>query len=234
MVMPDISLLVTTFSRHSWPLQSTATSVMSMATFLFGKYPVGSGHAGFVPVPATALRPPNLFRRLCLSRLPQSCRVGFFPPPALVLQRLAHLFEFAQRGLVGAGKMQVEGFERADDRRSDHHPRKPFVVGRHHVPGRERRRSMPDDVLVDRHVSRPQRAFGDIVHRELPVLGRLLEPVEKPLTLFPFGDVEEELQDYRAVARQIALDRANIRKAVVPDILGHEPLWNLFPGKNFR
>src|SRR5665213_2015203 len=34
MVIPDCSLLVTTFSRHSWPLQRTATRVTSMATFV--------------------------------------------------------------------------------------------------------------------------------------------------------------------------------------------------------
>src|SRR6185312_14984193 len=33
MVMPDWSLVVTTFSRQSWLLQRTATSVTSMATF---------------------------------------------------------------------------------------------------------------------------------------------------------------------------------------------------------
>jgi hypothetical protein len=32
--MPDNSLFVTIFSRQSWPLQSTATRVISMATFL--------------------------------------------------------------------------------------------------------------------------------------------------------------------------------------------------------
>src|SRR5580704_13878388 len=33
MVIPDCSLLVTTFSRHSWPLQRTATRVTSMVSF---------------------------------------------------------------------------------------------------------------------------------------------------------------------------------------------------------
>ena len=33
MVMPDCSLVVTTFSKQSWPLQRTATRVMSMVSF---------------------------------------------------------------------------------------------------------------------------------------------------------------------------------------------------------
>ena|SRR5258708_37502862 len=41
--MPDCSLVVTTFSRHSWPLQRTATRVTSMVTFADEEYPVSSG-----------------------------------------------------------------------------------------------------------------------------------------------------------------------------------------------
>src|SRR5258708_227523 len=36
MVIPDCSLLVTTFSRQSWPLQRTATRVTSMMSFVGG------------------------------------------------------------------------------------------------------------------------------------------------------------------------------------------------------
>src|ERR1039458_1630192 len=40
MVMPDCSLVVTIFSRHSGPLQRTATRVTSMATFANEEHPV--------------------------------------------------------------------------------------------------------------------------------------------------------------------------------------------------
>ena len=128
--------------------------------------------------------------------------------------------------------MQVELFERGDDRRADYHPREPFVVGRHHMPWRHRRRSVADDVLIDRLVSRPQRALGDVPHRELPVFGRLLQPLQKALALFLFGDVEKEFQDHGAVARQIALHRGNVLEAFAPDIAGDQPSRNLLFGEN--
>src|SRR6266849_1870823 len=49
MVMPDCSLVVTTFSRHSWLLQRIATRVTSIVTFVDEEYPVNSAHAEFMP-----------------------------------------------------------------------------------------------------------------------------------------------------------------------------------------
>src|SRR6266852_6337877 len=92
-------------------------------------------------------------------------------PPTLALrqQRLADLLELLQRRLVGSRKPQVQRFERADDRRADHHPREPFVIGGHHVPWRQRRGSMTDQVLIGGHVSGPQRALGNVGHGKSPV-----------------------------------------------------------------
>src|ERR1700687_544621 len=44
MVMPDCSLVVTIFSRHSWPLQRIATRVISTATCVDEVCPVGGVH----------------------------------------------------------------------------------------------------------------------------------------------------------------------------------------------
>src|SRR5712691_10713469 len=49
MVMPDCSLVVTIFSRQSWPLQRRATRVTSMVTFMDEECPVRLTHAGFMP-----------------------------------------------------------------------------------------------------------------------------------------------------------------------------------------
>jgi hypothetical protein len=49
MVMPDCSLVVTTFSRHSWPLQRIATRVTSIVAFVDEEYPVESPYAEFMP-----------------------------------------------------------------------------------------------------------------------------------------------------------------------------------------
>src|SRR6266850_2622226 len=114
---------------------------------------------------------------------PSSFRACFPPALAFLQQRLAHLFEHLKRPLVDLREFEVELFERADDGGTDHYPREPFVVGRHHVPRRHRRRSVPYDLLIHGLISRPQRTLGDIAHRKFPVLRGLIEPVEKPRAL---------------------------------------------------
>ncbi len=68
----------------------------------------------------------------------------------------------------------------------------------------------------------PELALGDVVHGELPALGRLIDAVEKALALFVLRDVEEELQDQRAVARQMPLEGADVVETLLPDILADE------------
>jgi len=84
-----------------------------------------------------------------------------------------------------------------------------------------------DHVLVGRHVARPQLALVDILHREFPSLRRLLEPVEKTAALLLLGDVEKELEDQYAVAREVALEGAHVVEAVLPDVLVDETLRQL-------
>jgi len=108
--------------------------------------------------------------------------------------------------VIGFREMQIELFQRGDDRRSDHHAGEPFVVGRDDVPRRRRGRGVRDRILIGRLVAIPQLPFLDIGHREFPVLRRVFQPAEEALTLLLLGDVEEELQHHGAVARQIALE----------------------------
>src|SRR5579859_2614014 len=147
---------------------------------------------------------------------------GQLLPLAFVLQRFAHLPELLLRGLVDAREPQVQRVERGDDARADHHAREPFVIGRHHDPGRVRARRVPDHVLIGRMVPRPQSTFRDVGHRELPVLRGLLEPVEKAFALLGSRDIEEEFQDHDALTREIMLDRSNVLVAFAPDAFGHE------------
>src|SRR3954462_9636179 len=81
---------------------------------------------------------------------------------AFALKRLSHLLELLKRFLVGPRKLQIEVFQGADDRRADHHARKPFVIGGYYVPWR---------------------CGGNVVHRKFPVFRGLVEPIEKSLTL---------------------------------------------------
>jgi hypothetical protein len=48
-VIPDCSLVVTTFSKHSGPLQRIATRVISTVTFVDEEYPISSALAEFMP-----------------------------------------------------------------------------------------------------------------------------------------------------------------------------------------
>src|SRR5437879_11070323 len=95
------------------------------------------------------------------------------------------------------------------------------------MPWRYRGGGVSDDVLIHGLVSIPQRALGDISHRKFPVLRRLVQPVEKPLALLLLRDVEEEFEDDRAIAREVALEPANILEPLAPDVFGYQPGRNL-------
>ena len=92
---------------------------------------------------------------------------------------------------------------------------------------------MSDQILIGGHVPVPQRALGDVGHRKFPVLRRLLEPVEKPLALLLFRDVEEEFQDHGAIARKVALERGNVLEPLAPDVPGHAFRRELLLGEDF-
>src|ERR1035437_10392823 len=79
-------------------------------------------------------------------------------------------------------------------------------------------RDWSSDVCSSDLVSPPQRALGDVPHRKFPVPRGLVQPVEKPLALLLFRDVEQEFQDHRAVAREEALNRRNALEPLAPDI----------------
>src|SRR5216684_3316182 len=55
-VMPDCSLVVTTFSKHSWPLQRIATRVTSIVTFVNEDRP-SSNHRNHRPIVGAPVAP---------------------------------------------------------------------------------------------------------------------------------------------------------------------------------
>src|SRR4029453_3402187 len=95
-------------------------------------------------------------------------------------------------------------------------------------PRRPLRRGVPDQVLVCLHVVVPVLALSGVVRRELPVLLGFLDAAEEALALLFVRDVQEELADRDAVARQIALEGTDVLEALVPDVLrdqlGRQPL----------
>ena len=81
---------------------------------------------------------------------------------------------------------------------------------------------MANRVLVGIHVLREVLALGDVGRRKLPVLFRLCEPLQEPLALFLLRHVQEELAHHHALARQVALPRADVFEAFTPDVLGDD------------
>src|SRR4029077_9383495 len=69
----------------------------------------------------------------------------------------------------------------------------PVSVGRDDVPGREVRRTALEDCLKGSLVVGPELSLVQVAHLELPLLGRVVDPLLEPLTRFVRGDVQEEL-----------------------------------------
>src|SRR3546814_2683014 len=96
----------------------------------------------------------------------------------------------------------------------------PLVVGRNHVPRRVRRRRVANHVLVGGHISPPLAARGEVARVALPVLLRFLQPILEAPALLLLGDVEDDLDQRGAVAREVAFHAADIIEALLPDTVG--------------
>src|SRR6185312_16972934 len=81
-------------------------------------------------------------------------------------------------------------------------------------------------VLIRGHVFWPELSFLDVVCRELPPLCRLIDSIEKTLSLFFLRKVEEKLEDWRAAAGKLPFERADVFEALLPRILAHQLFRN--------
>src|SRR4029453_9762435 len=90
--------------------------------------------------------------------------------------------------------------------------------GRDDVPRRMLCCSSANRLFVRRLIVVPALTFLEILGIEFPVLFGLFEPLEKPLFLFLFRDVQEELPDEHAVAREILLDVADVLESMLPQL----------------
>src|SRR5512135_19699 len=122
---------------------------------------------------------------------------------------------------------QVEARHRLDDRRGNRQPAEPLVVRRHHVPRRVGGCRMADHVLVGLHVFLPVAALAHVRGRELPVLVRVVQPLEKAPFLLGARHVQEELEEQEAVACEIALEIGDVLEALLPDVLADHLRWQL-------
>ena len=93
------------------------------------------------------------------------------------------------------------------------------MVGRDDVPRRMLCGSSANRLFVRRLIVVPALPFLEILGVEFPILFGLFEPLEKPLFLFLFRDVQEELPDEHAVSREILLDVADVLESMLPQFL---------------
>src|SRR5205085_7486817 len=84
-------------------------------------------------------------------------------------------------------------------------------------PRRVCRRRLRDRVLVRAHVLGPELPFAQVRFAELPRLLRLRQSLFDAAPLFVAAEVEEELDDDRAVIRERLLERVDLREALPPN-----------------
>src|SRR3954471_5195468 len=124
-------------------------------------------------------------------------------------------------GLVGLGRqprpLQPEPVDGPHEDRGDERLREPLLVGGDDVPRRPRRRGRGQGGVVGADVVVPALPLVDVAGVERPLaLGRV-EPREEAPLLLGARDVQEELDDRRAVAVEVALEGVDVLVAALPE-----------------
>src|SRR5258708_13757476 len=139
------------------------------------------------------------------SRPPQFCRE--------LLPDLRHLVPY--RG-VGSRVPRVDSVERRHEDGGGGQPAKPLVVGPHDVPRRPLRAGLAQHGLEGPLVVVPVTPLPDVTGGELPVLLRVVDPLEEPLGLLPLRQVQHDLDDMDPVVDQVALPVVDLTVAAGP------------------
>ena len=142
--------------------------------------------------------------------------------------------EFAALGLVDLREMQIELFQRADDGRADHDAREPFVVGRHHVPRRQRAwmcgGSRPGTPPCISAIARA-RAMSAIENFQF--FAGSSSRSRKRWRCSSFDTLRKNFSTTVPLRERYARVR-NILEPFAPDVLRDQLRWKLLLGKNFR
>src|SRR5215203_3521659 len=147
-----------------------------------------------------------------------SCRFRPPDPNSVLRQQLPLcLFELCLLRRWHLRVLQAERLNRVHQNGGHDASRNPLVVGGNHPPRRPLRARLRDGVFVRLLVVIPVLPLLQVRGGELPILVGLLEPFEEALLLFLLRHVEEELQDERAVAGQVALEAVDVIIAIVPE-----------------
>jgi len=104
-----------------------------------------------------------------------------------------------------------------DDDARDQQVAKPLVIGGNDEPRRVLGAATRECFFVAGDVFVPEAALLVVGLADLPVLAGVVEPLFETLQLLFFGDVQEELENLRAVRGQVALEIVDLIVAARPD-----------------
>jgi len=88
-------------------------------------------------------------------------------------------------------------------------------------------RGLPDHFRIGILILLPVLAFMQVTGRKLPVLVRIVDPLQQAPGLFCFGQMQEDLDDDDAVFMHILFKIAQLAIAVLPDVLAEHRLWQV-------
>jgi len=131
-----------------------------------------------------------------------------------LLPDLRHLVRYRR---VGGRVTRVDRVERGYQDRGGGQAAEPLAVGRHDIPRRPLCAGLAQHGLEGPLVVLPVAPVPDVAGGELPVLLRLVDALEEPLGLLPFGQVQHDLDDTDPVVDQVALPVVDLPVAAGPD-----------------
>ncbi len=115
-------------------------------------------------------------------------------------------------------KRHLQSFQVLHDDPGDGEVPEPLVVGGDNKPGGVLGAATGERVLVSRRVVVPVRSLLVIGLADLPLLGRVVEPILEAFQLLAFGDVQEELEDMGVVLDEATLESVDLIVAAGPDL----------------
>src|SRR5271166_3578394 len=101
----------------------------------------------------------------------------------------------------------------------------PFIVRWDDEPGRVLRARLANGIFVGGNVIVPQFPLRIVVFTDLPVSGRVVETPTEAYELLLWADVQEELEDVRAVLEKALFEIIDQLITPLPDFLGNKLVY---------
>ena len=91
-----------------------------------------------------------------------------------------------------------------------------LIVCGHNIPRSVMRAGCADALLVSLHVVFPEFSLMNVRKTQLPVLLRIIDACQKPLTLFILGKVQKDFHDVGAVSFKVLFEVHDGAIAILP------------------